>query len=71
MSNRFSKLTALELLAVVIFIVVLAFGFLSFKAWLLGLILGWFGVTLGFWKNLVIIVLIDLILGGISSSSKK
>jgi hypothetical protein len=71
MSNRFSKLTALELLAVVVFILVLGFGFLSFKAWLLGLILGWFGVALGFWKNLVIIVLIDLILGGISSSSKK
>ncbi len=71
MSNRFSKLTGLELLAVVVFILVLGFGFLSFKAWLLGLILGWFGVALGFWKNLVIIVLIDLILGGISSSSKK
>jgi hypothetical protein len=71
MSNRFSKLTALELLAVVVFILVLGFGFLSFKAWILGLILGWFGVALGFWKNLVIIVLIDLILGGISSSSKK
>jgi hypothetical protein len=71
MSNRFSKLTGLELLAVVVFILVLGFGFLSFKAWILGLILGWFGVALGFWKNLVIIVLIDLILGGISSSSKK
>jgi len=71
MSNRFSNLTGLELLAVVVFILVLGFGFLSFKAWLLGLILGWFGVALGFWKNLVIIVLIDLILGGISSSSKK
>ena len=71
MSNRFSNLTGLELLAAVIFILVLGFGFLSIKAWLLGLVLGWFGVTFGFWKNFVIIVLIDLILGGISSSSKK
>ena len=31
---------------------------LTFWAWVLGLILGWFGVTLPLWKNLVIIIFI-------------
>ena len=35
----------------------------ALKAWLLLLVLGWFGVTvLGFWKAAVVILLIDLIL---------
>ena len=50
-------------------IIVLALGFLSLKAWLLTLILGWFGVTvIGFWKAMVIIVALDLL---IYSGSKK
>lgn len=31
------------------------------EAWLLGLILSWFGVSLTFWQNLVIIVLANMI----------
>jgi hypothetical protein len=35
----------------------------ALKAWLLVLVLGWFGITvLGFWKAAVVILLIDLIL---------
>jgi hypothetical protein len=35
----------------------------ALKAWLLLLVLGWFGITvLGFWKAAVVILLIDLIL---------
>lgn len=50
-------------------IIVLALGFLSLKAWLLTLILGWFGVTvIGFWKAMVIIVALDLL---IYSGSKQ
>jgi hypothetical protein len=36
---------------------------LSLKAWLLVLVLGWFGITaLGFWKAVVALLLLDLIL---------
>lgn len=31
------------------------------EAWLLGLILSWFGVSLTFWQNFVIIVLANMI----------
>jgi hypothetical protein len=35
----------------------------ALKAWLLLLVLGWFGITvLGFWKAAVVILLIELIL---------
>ena len=50
-------------------IITLTLGFLSLKAWLLTLILGWFGVTvIGFWKAMVIIVALDLL---IYSGSKQ
>jgi hypothetical protein len=42
---------------------VVGFGFLAFKTWLLTLILGWLGITaLGFWQAMVVIILIELIL---------
>jgi hypothetical protein len=41
-------------------IVLITAGFL-FEAWLLGLILSWFGVTLSFWQNFAIIFLVNLI----------
>jgi hypothetical protein len=42
-------------------IIVLATAGLLFEAWLLGLILSWFGVTLSFWQNFAIIFLANLI----------
>jgi hypothetical protein len=39
------------------------FAVFALKAWLLVLVLGWFGVTvLGFWKAAVVVLLIDLVL---------
>ena len=32
-----------------------------FEAWLLGIILSWFGVSLTFWQNLAIIILANMI----------
>ncbi len=69
--TRLSNLSPIELVLLVLLVLGLAFAILSFKAWLLGIVLGWFGVTLGFWKNFVIIVLLDMILGSVSSSSKS
>jgi hypothetical protein len=38
-------------------------GVVALKAWLLVLVLGWFGITaLGFWKAVVAVVLLDLLL---------
>lgn len=50
-------------------IVVLGFGFLAFQAWLLGIVLGWFGVALGFWKCFLIVFLIGCLFGGSRASS--
>lgn len=45
---------------------------LAFKAWLLVLVLGWFGITaLGFWKAVVAIILLDLILAAGASANKN
>jgi hypothetical protein len=48
-------------LGVVFGVVVLATVGLLFEAWLLGLILSWFGVSLTFWQNFAIIFLANLI----------
>ena len=46
---------------VVFGLIVLATAGLFFEAWLLGLILSWFGVALSFWQNFAIIALANLI----------
>ena len=48
-------------LGVVFGLIVLATVGLLFEAWLLGLILSWFGVSLTFWQNFAIIFLANLI----------
>ena len=42
-------------------IIVLAVAGLFFEAWLLGLILSWFNVSLTIWQNLAIVLLANLI----------
>jgi hypothetical protein len=42
-------------------VIVLATVGLLFEAWLLGLILSWFGVSLSFWQNFAIIFLANAI----------
>ena len=50
--------------------VVIVTASILFEAWLLGLILSWFGVSLTFWQNLVIIVLANMIFKNSGGSSK-
>jgi hypothetical protein len=52
------------------FAVVIVVASLLFEAWLLGLILSWFNVSLTFWQNLAIIALANLIFKNTGSSSK-
>ena len=51
-------------------VLVLAVAGLFFEAWLLGLILSWFNVSLTFWQNLAIIALANLIFKNSGGSSK-
>jgi len=51
-------------------VLVLAVAGLFFEAWLLGVILSWFGVTLTFWQNLAMIVLANLVFKNSGGSSK-
>ena len=41
-----------------------------FEAWLLGLVLSWFSVSLTFWQNLAIIVLANMIFKNSGGSTK-
>jgi hypothetical protein len=51
-------------------VIVLATVGILFEAWLLGVILSWFGVSLTFWQNLAMIVLANLIFKNSGGSSK-
>ena len=57
-------------LGVTFFAIVIVVASLFFEAWLLGLILSWFGVSLSFWQNFAIIFLANLIFKSTGSSSK-
>ena len=59
--------TAIGVLVVAIFI---ATASILVEAWLLGLILSWFNVSLTFGQNLVIVVLANMIFKNSGSSSK-
>ncbi len=63
------NLTTPQLLAVVALIIFLVGGILAFQAWLLGVVLSWFGVNLAFWQNVVIVFLIGTLIGGSRSSN--
>ena len=57
-------------IAVLVGAIVLVTASILFEAWLLGLILSWFGVALTFWQNLAIVVLANMIFKNTGGSSK-
>lgn len=67
--SRKINLKPAEMLALVAIIILLAGGLIAFQAWLLGIVLSWFGVNLAFWKNVVIVLLIGMLFGGSRVSS--
>lgn len=69
--NRFlnADLSIPELIGFVIGIIVVASLIIAFQAWLLALVLSWFGVALGFWKSVVVVVLIGMLFGSTRGSS--
>jgi hypothetical protein len=50
--------------------IVIVVASLFFEAWLLGVILSWFGVSLSFWQNFAIIALANMIFNNSGISSK-
>jgi hypothetical protein len=66
--SRYNKLTVPEMIGIILGVVVLVVGVVAFQAWLLGIVLGWFGVNLAFWQNAVIVLLIGMLFGSRSSS---
>lgn len=58
-----------EIIAMIIAVIIIATICILLQAWVLGLVLGWFGVTLAFWKCLVIVLLVSSLLGAARSSS--
>lgn len=67
--NRFDNLPIPELVGIIIGVITIAVLAIGLQAWLLSLVLSWFGVVLGFWKSVVIVVLIGMLFGGARSSS--
>jgi uncharacterized membrane protein len=67
--NRFNNLSVPELVGIIIGVIAIAVLAIGLQAWLLSLVLSWFGVALGFWKSVVIVVLIGMLFGGARSSS--
>ena len=57
-------------IGVIVGAVVIVTASILFEAWLLGLILSWFNVSLTFWQNLAIVFLANLIFKNTGSSSK-
>ena len=51
-------------------VIVLATAGLLFQAWILGIILSWFSVSLTFWQNFLIILLANMITYNTGGSSK-
>lgn len=51
-------------------VIVIATAGILFEAWLLGLILSWFSISLTFWQNLAIVVLANMIFKDSGGSSK-
>ena len=57
-------------IAAVFVVIVIATAGIFFEAWLLGVILSWFSVSLTFWQNLAIIILANMIFKNSGGSSK-
>jgi hypothetical protein len=58
-----------ELIGYGLGIVVISAAIVCFEAWLLSIVLSWFGVSLEFWKNVVIVILLSSLFGGSRISS--
>lgn len=70
MSRKWTGGITVPQLGFLLFLVILlAIGIVAFQAWLLGIVLSWFGIALSFWQNVLIVILIGMLFGGSRYSS--
>lgn len=70
MSRKWTDGMTVPQLGFLLFLVILlAIGIVAFQAWLLGIVLSWFGIALSFWQNVLIVILIGMLFGGSRYSS--
>lgn len=70
MSRKWTDgMTVPQLVFLLFLVVLLAIGIVAFQAWLLGIVLSWFGIALSFWQNVLIVILIGMLFGGSRYSS--
>jgi ABC-type multidrug transport system permease subunit len=62
------KRTKTETIATLLGAITVGILFIGLQSWILGVVLGWFGITLAFWKCLVIVLLIGTLFGSSHSS---
>jgi len=62
-------MTVPQLVFIAFLVILLGIGIVALQAWLLGIVLSWFGVALAFWQNVVIVLLIGMLFGSSRSSS--
>ena len=67
--NRFGNLSIPELVGIIVGVIAIAILAIGLQAWLLSLVLSWFGIALGFWKSVVVVVLFGMLFGGARSYS--
>lgn len=67
--SRYKDKSLAWLVGAVVGVVALAFLGLSVQAWLLGLILSWFGVKFTFWQCFAIIFLLNSIFSAAKSNN--
>ena len=67
--SRYKDKSLAWLVGAIVGVVTLAFLALSLQAWLLGLILTWFGVKFTFWQCFAIIFLLNSIFSAAKSSN--
>ena len=60
----------MKILSIAFFVLVLGVAGLFLQAWILGIILSWFSVSLTFWQNLLIILLANMITYNAKGSTK-
>lgn len=67
MEIQLKSVTPMEAILAVIAAFAIIFVVLAIYAWLLCLVLGWFGVKLSFWQGFAIIILVNFFLKSIGN----
>jgi hypothetical protein len=59
-----SRFSFVQIVLMVGAVACFSFAAMAFSAWLVGIVLSWFGVYLSFWQNMLIVFVAGLLFGG-------